>query len=185
MFQTFLYQFRVPQYTKPSTCVARILQSAQSLLFHWNIFPSPWFQQFLLWLYCTILLVHNLTHEYIFATFRSFFPHYFWWRLDKNFFFNIVILQNVEVISRECSSNDIMEAESKKKNLTTARWRICSFIHNLLIYFLICFLIFQDYSLSLCLYQKRFMNNNLVNKIKYIYWFNYKIVIGSQRRISK
>ena len=30
------------------------------------------------------------------------------------------------------------------------------------------------------LHQKSFINNNIVNKIKCMYWFNYKIVIGSQ-----
>ena len=37
---------------------------------------------------------------------------------------------------------------------------------------------------TLFFYQKSFINNNIVNKIKCIYWFNYKIVIGSQRKTS-
>ena len=36
---------------------------------------------------------------------------------------------------------------------------------------------------NLSLYQKSFINNNNVNKIKFIYWFNYKIVIGSHRKV--
>ena len=32
---------------------------------------------------------------------------------------------------------------------------------------------------TISLYQQSFITN-IVNKIKYIYWFNYKIVIGSQ-----
>ena len=35
------------------------------------------------------------------------------------------------------------------------------------------------------LYQKSFINNNIVNKIKCLYWFNYKIIIGSSRKTSK
>ena len=34
---TFLWQFRVPRYTKSSTCVTRIPQRAPSFLFQWNI----------------------------------------------------------------------------------------------------------------------------------------------------
>ena len=32
---------------------------------------------------------------------------------------------------------------------------------------------------ALSLYQESFINNNIVNQLKCIYWFNYKIVIGS------
>ena len=35
---------------------------------------------------------------------------------------------------------------------------------------------------TLCLYKKSFINNNMVNKLKCIYWFIYKIVIGSQNK---
>ena len=38
---------------------------------------------------------------------------------------------------------------------------------------------------TLSLYKKSFINNNIVNKIICIYWFNEKIVIGSQRRKLK
>ena len=38
--------------------------------------------------------------------------------------------------------------------------------------------------LWLCLYQMSFINSNIINKIKCIYWFNYKIVIGAQKRAS-
>ena len=38
---------------------------------------------------------------------------------------------------------------------------------------------------TLSLYQKGFINNNIVNKIKRIYWFNSKIVLGSHRTTSK
>ena len=34
------------------------------------------------------------------------------------------------------------------------------------------------------LYQKSFTNNDFVNKIKCMYWFNHKIVTGSQRKTS-
>ena len=34
---------------------------------------------------------------------------------------------------------------------------------------------------TLSLYQKNFINSNIVNKVKCIYWFNYKTVLGSQR----
>ena len=34
---------------------------------------------------------------------------------------------------------------------------------------------------TISLYYKSFINNSIVNKIKYIYWFNYKIVTGSQK----
>ena len=39
--------------------------------------------------------------------------------------------------------------------------------------------------MTLSLYQKSFIKNNIVNKIKYMCWFNYKIVIGSQKKTSK
>ena len=38
-------------------------------------------------------------------------------------------------------------------------------------------------TLSLC--QRSFINNNIVNKIKHIYWLNLKIEIGSQKATSK
>ena len=38
---------------------------------------------------------------------------------------------------------------------------------------------------TLSLYKKSFINNNIVNKTKCIYWFNCKIVIGSQRTTTK
>ena len=36
-------------------------------------------------------------------------------------------------------------------------------------------------SLPLSLYQNSIINNNMVNKITWINWFNYKVVIASQR----
>ena len=38
---------------------------------------------------------------------------------------------------------------------------------------------------TISLYQKTFINSNLVNKIKWMYWFNYKTIISSQRKRSK
>ena len=38
---------------------------------------------------------------------------------------------------------------------------------------------------TLPLHQKSFVYSNIFNKIKCMYWFNYKIVIGSQRKTSK
>ena len=38
---------------------------------------------------------------------------------------------------------------------------------------------------TLSLHQKSFINNNIINKIKCIYWINYKILIGLQRKASK
>ena len=35
------------------------------------------------------------------------------------------------------------------------------------------------------LYQKSVINNNIFNKIEWMYWFNEKIVIGLQKKISK
>ena len=35
------------------------------------------------------------------------------------------------------------------------------------------------------LYQKSFIENNIDNKTKWMYWFNYEIVIGLQRKMSK
>ena len=35
---------------------------------------------------------------------------------------------------------------------------------------------------TLFFYQKSFINNNIVSKIKCIYWFNYKIVSSSQKK---
>ena len=35
------------------------------------------------------------------------------------------------------------------------------------------------------LYQKSLINNSIVNKIKCMYWLNYKIVIGLKRKTSK
>ena len=49
--------------------------------------------------------------------------------------------------------------------------------------------IYNKYSLNklttLSLNQKAFINSNIVNKIQCKYWFNYKIVNGSQRKSSK
>ena len=38
---------------------------------------------------------------------------------------------------------------------------------------------------TLSWYQASFMNNNIVNKMKCMYWLKYKIVIGLQRKESK
>ena len=38
---------------------------------------------------------------------------------------------------------------------------------------------------TLSLYHKSFINNNIVNKIQCMYWFNYKLVTGLQRKTSK
>ena len=43
---------------------------------------------------------------------------------------------------------------------------------------------FVNNLVTLFFYQTSFINN-IVNKWKSIYWFNYKTVIGSQRKISK
>ena len=42
--------------------------------------------------------------------------------------------------------------------------------------------IFINKATTLSLYHKCFINNNITNKIKCMYWFNYKIVIGSQKK---
>ena len=43
---------------------------------------------------------------------------------------------------------------------------------------------FVNKLVTVSLYQKSFININMVDKIKCIYWFNYKIVIGSQKTTS-
>ena len=42
--------------------------------------------------------------------------------------------------------------------------------------------IYTTFKINIFLDQKSFINNNIANKIKCMYWFNYKIVIGSQRK---
>ena len=49
----------------------------------------------------------------------------------------------------------------------------------------ICNKCFVNKLTTLSLFQKSFINNNMVSKIRCIYWFSYKIVIGSQRTTSK
>ena len=40
---------------------------------------------------------------------------------------------------------------------------------------------FVNKLITLSLYKKSFRKNNIINKVKCIYWFNYRIVVGSQK----